>query len=181
MVLGAWLAGLAVVVGLGVLGDRTPDGGVVAVASPTPRGTAPDAPSRPPVDGSSIVLEHPYREGAIVRPTDLVVTGYLRQGVGPVRVIVETSRNKPLAVEQIDATTGTARTARPRFTATMPVGDRHEGERLIIHVISYDPDGLPIDVLRRRVIIGPQEPWVIGEDGLMGGLAFPSATPPRQP
>ena len=181
MVLGAWLAALGVIVALGVLGERTPDGGVVAVASDTPGRTAPAASPRAPVDGSSIVLEHPYREGAIVRPTDLVVTGYLRRGVGPVRVIVETSRNKPLAVQQIEATTGTARTALPRFTATMPVGDRHEGERLIIHVISYDPDGLPIDVLRRRVIIGPHEPWVIGDDGLMGGLAFPSATPRPQP
>jgi hypothetical protein len=145
----------------------------IAAATPASGTPAPARAER----ASTIVIEHPHREGAIVRPTDLVVVGHLRDGTGPVRVIVETSRNKPLAMQQVEPTPGTGVDAPRRFAATMAVGDRREGERLIIHVIAYDAAGVPVEVLRRRVVVGPHEPWVIGEDGLMGGIAFPSSAP----
>jgi hypothetical protein len=148
-----------------------------AQASPASGTPAPTRTER----ASTIVIEHPHREGAIVRPTDLVVVGHLRDGAGPVRVIVETSRNKPLAMQEVEPTPGTGADAPRRFAATMAVGDRREGERLIIHVIAYDAAGVPVEVLRRRVVVGPDEPWIIGEDGLMGGIAFPSSGPSEPP
>ena len=117
----------------------------------------------------------------MIRPSDLTVAGYLRDGGGPVRVIVETSRNKPLAVRQVETTRGGPLAGRARFAVTLPVGDRLEGERLIIHVIAYDQGGVPVEVLRRRVVIGTDETRPIGEDGLMGRIAFPSPAPGSTP
>lgn len=106
---------------------------------------------------------------------ELVVAGYLLREASHLRVIVETSRNKPIAVEAV-ALLGTQRPEDPMspFAVTLPLADPPEGERLIIHVIVYDRDGLPSDVLRRRVLIGPRVPRIIGEDGLMGGLVLPA-------
>lgn len=171
----AWAGGLVAVVAIAALGrgDGSPDAatGPLPMASPT---LAADAARPSPV----IVLEQPSREGLLIRPTDLLVSGHLRAGSGPVRVLVETARNKPMAVRLSEPSGEPSAASGPtRFAFTIPLVDPREGERLIIHVIAYDEAGMPVEAVRRRVVIGPHEPGVFGEDGLMGGLPFPSDRP----
>jgi hypothetical protein len=172
----AWAGGLAAVVAIAALGqgeDRTEAvTGILPATSPT---GAADVARPSPV----IVLEQPSREGLLIRPTDLLVSGHLREGSGPVRLLVETARNKPIAVRLSEPSDPPSSGAggSTRFAFTVPLVDPREGERLIIHVIAYDGDGVPIEAVRRRVVVGPHEPGVFGEDGLMGGIPFPSDRP----
>jgi hypothetical protein len=43
---------------------------------------------------------------------------------------------------------------------------------MTIQVIAYDRHGIPLDVIRREVILGPVTRRVVGADGLLGGIAI---------
>jgi hypothetical protein len=43
---------------------------------------------------------------------------------------------------------------------------------MTIQVVAYDRHGVPLDVVRREVILAPVARRVVGADGLLGGIAI---------
>ena len=105
---------------------------------------------------------------------ELVVRGFLRGGSGPVQVVVESSGGKAIAIRTVGPTTvgRPANDPAPPFLTRFPISNPRPGGEMTIQVIAYDPDGLPVDVVRRRFVIGAIAVREIGEDGLMGGIVF---------
>lgn len=112
-----------------------------------------------------IELQEPAAAGSIVTTPDLVIRGYLRERGGPVRVLLESSGGKPMLTRTLSPA--------PWFVVNLPLSNPRPGGEMTVSVIAYDLDGIPIDVVRRRVVIGAIAEREIGEDGLMGGLVFP--------
>lgn len=160
-----WLVGLGVVAGVGALGEseiappsEAPSLAVVARPSPATI----DTPE--PIAGV-IELQEPAAAGSVVTTPDLVIRGYLRERGGPVRVLLESSGGKPMLTRTLSPS--------PWFVVNLPLSNPRPGGELTVQVIAYDLDGIPIDVVRRRVVIGAIAEREIGEDGLMGEIVFP--------
>lgn len=112
-----------------------------------------------------IELQEPAAAGTVVTTPDLVIRGYLLEGGGPVRVVLESSGGKPMLTRTLSPS--------PWFVVNLPLSNPRPGGEMTVSVIAYDLDGIPIDVVRRRVVIGAIAEREIGEDGLMGGIVFP--------
>lgn len=135
-----------------------------ASASPTPA-----VGSR--LDGGVIVLRRPWVGGGPVRSRDLVVSGHLVAGTGPVSAIVSTATGERIAARTVGPLTvgRPSDDPNPVFMMTVPLGDPRPSGELQLRVVAYDLAGRPVDVVRRWIVVGPLVRRAIGEDGLVGG------------
>lgn len=99
----------------------------------------------------------------------LVVRGLVPAGTGPLRISLESRGGKALRIETVEPMPRLGQQPQA-FAIELPVGGPRPGGILTVQVVAYDDDGVPIDGIRRRVVLGPIERTVGGEDGLMGGL-----------
>jgi hypothetical protein len=60
----------------------------------------------------------------------------------------------------------------PTFLVTLPLVGPRDGGTMTLQVVAYDGHGLPLDVVRRQIVIGPVIRRVVGADGLLGGIAI---------
>jgi hypothetical protein len=120
------------------------------------------------------VLRQPLSDDAIVTTRDVVVSGYLTSGMGPVRVGLASRNGKALAFRTVEPTViGRVKgDSNPTFLVTLPLAGPRDGGTMTIQVVAYDEHGLPLDVVRRQVIVGPVIRRVVGADGLLGGIAI---------
>ena len=154
--------------GLGDGDDTGPEDPAASSAAVTdPSGPAPAA--SPDSVGRVIRLWVPAYDGAVVTTRALVVSGTVSAGTGPVRIGLGSGSGKALAFETIEPPA--ERGDRPHaFAVELPAGGPRPGGTMTVQVIAYDDSGIPIDVVRRQVVLGPIERTVGGEDGVMGAL-----------
>lgn len=121
-----------------------------------------------------IVLRDPPANDAVVTTQDLVVSGYLTTGMGPVRVGLASRNGKALAFRTVEPTViGRVNgDSSPTFLVALPLLGPRDGSPMTVQVIAYDRHGIPLDVVRRQVVIGPVGRRVVGADGLLGGIAI---------
>jgi hypothetical protein len=175
-----WVVGLVAVVGIALSGrgtdDRARPDPVVAEASPGPVGPAVSpAPEL-------LVLTDPSRE---VRTVALRVRGLAREPIAYVEVAlvwVDTT-----LVRQISRPTG-----RGLFAAVFTIAAPRSSARVTVVATGRDTGGAEVASVRREVSLAaidetaaqprplPTRP-PIGEDGLMGSLAFDLSSPPPAP
>jgi hypothetical protein len=161
------------VVGVALVGAHgtTSERATVAVASPEPPATAvTPAPQAERV----LVLREPREGRAIITTRDLVVSGYLTSGTGPIRVGLASRNGKALAFRSVEPTVigRPAGDSNPSFVVALPLSGPRDGSPITIQVVAYDRHGVPLDVVRREVILGPVARRVVGADGLLGGIAI---------
>jgi hypothetical protein len=121
------------------------------------------------LSGRILVLQQPPRDGAVVTTRDLVVRGLVAAGTGPVRVGLASANGKALAFETVEPPATGGSTARA-FDVGLPLGNPRPGGTMVIQVIAYGADGVPVDVVRREFVVGPVLRTVGGEDGIIGGI-----------
>ena len=140
-----------------------------------------------------VVILSPADQNAVITTRELMVEGYVRSGAGPVKIVIESSGSKVVAVRTVQprgASSVTDAGDRSHFSATFPLSNPRPGGRMVVQVIAYDLSGMPLDSLRRRITIGafvdpgpaglPGRP-ALGEDGLIGGIPFDTDRPPASP
>lgn len=88
-----------------------------------------------------------------MRTRQLVVHGRVREGIGEVRLSLETRRGQVLATERLDPT-GLPRLGMIPFVTTFELSNPRPGGSMILFVVAVDPDGVPIDAVRRRFVVG---------------------------
>lgn len=178
---------MAALVGTGSVGLDERSRPAIATGSPrvdaAARHPAPSAP--PPSTSPLIILEHPAVDLEVITTRDLVVRGHLDGGTGPVRVALDVGSARPLAVKTVGPMTvpwDDDRDLRPSFTVTLPIAGPRPGGTMVVQVVAYDFEGVPQDVLRRRVRIGSigAPEWSrdgrrertrrLGDDGLVGAI-----------
>ncbi|MEX2184801.1 MAG: hypothetical protein WEC14_10165 [Chloroflexota bacterium] len=147
----------------------------VAEVPPARPTAAPSPAASSPLEDSVLVLQVPRPAGGAITTHDLVVSGYLVDGTGPVSAIITTSEGERIAARTVGPLTigRPDDDPNPRFLITVPLGDQRPVGEVRLRVVVYDIDGVPVEVVRRRVVIGPLERREIGEDGLVGGIVFP--------
>ncbi len=79
------------------------------------------------------------------------------------------ANGKALAFETVEPPATRGSTARA-FDVGLPLGNPRPGGTMVIQVIAYGPDGVPVDVVRRQFVVGPVLRTVGGEDGIIGGI-----------
>jgi hypothetical protein len=179
----AWLGVLVIVAGLAVMGGQDSDATreVASRPSATDQGPAPGAASAGATAATTqappervIVLRDPPMDDALITTHDLVVSGYLTSGMGPVRVGLASRNGKALAFRTVEPTViGRVHgDSSPSFLVALPLIGPRDGSPMTIQVIAYDRHGIPLDVIRREVILGPVTRRVVGADGLLGGIAI---------
>lgn len=146
----AWVIGLVVIVGLAALGRAPAPGSAapgiaVAMASVTPSATAGRA--------RSVMLDQPAQRGEVVTTLELVVRGRVAADVGLVRIMLESSGGKAIATQSIDPT-GYARGGKIPYEATFRLDKPRPGGSIVVYVVAIDTDGLPLDAVRRRIVLG---------------------------
>jgi len=152
----AWLLGLTVVAGVGVVGR---DGDRVAA-------TEDEAPiaalaTAVPITDHVIVLESPATQNATITTRTLVVRGHLPSGGGVVTIVLESSGNKTVSTQTVQPARVRGPAApddRSTFLATFALSNPRPGGRMVIQVIAYDPRGVPFDSVRRRIQVGAVVP-----------------------
>ena len=143
----AWVVGLGVLVGFATLGGQAApsiESRAAAVAAPS----ASAAPTQ-----RQIALDQPARRGEVITTRELIVRGRVARGVGGVRIMLESSNGKPLAIAAVDPTGfghGGWIPFESRFRLTTP----RPGGEMLLFLVAVDGDGIPIDAIRRRFTIG---------------------------
>jgi hypothetical protein len=186
LVAAAWLGALVIVAGVAVMGglngdatrevasrpSATDQGPAHAAAQAATAGATATTTQAPPE--RVIVLRDPPMDHALITTHDLVVSGYLTSGMGPVRVGLASRNGKALAFRTVEPTViGRVNgDSSPSFLVALPLVGPRDGSPMIIQVIAYDRHGIPLDVIRREVILGPVTRRVVGADGLLGGIAI---------
>jgi hypothetical protein len=180
----AWLGALVIVAGVAVMGGQNGDATreVASRPSATDQGPAQAAASTGATTAATtqappervIVLRDPPVNDALITTHDLVVSGYLTSGMGPVRVGLASRNGKALAFRTVEPTViGRVNgDSSPSFLVALPLVGPRDGSPMTIQVIAYDRHGIPLDVIRREVILGPVTRRVVGADGLLGGIAI---------
>jgi hypothetical protein len=182
----AWLGALVIVAGVAVMGGQNGDATreVASRPSATDQGPAQAAVQAATAGATAtttqappervIVLRDPPMDDALVTTHDLVVSGYLTSGMGPVRVGLASRNGKALAFRTVEPTViGRVNgDSSPSFLVALPLVGPRDGSPMTIQVIAYDRHGIPLDVIRREVILGPVTRRVVGADGLLGGIAI---------
>jgi hypothetical protein len=139
--------GLGAVVGLAILGAGGVDEGATAEVE---RPTASIAVSAPVVE-RSLRLDQPARRDELVTTPEIIVRGHAGTGAARVRITLESRGGKILATHWIDRTGSSPELpfeARFEVTTIRPAGV------MWVTATALDPDGIPIDALRRRFQLG---------------------------
>ena len=120
------------------------------------------ASARPRVISSrSIVIDLPSRSGEEITSRQLVVHGRVAQGIGEVRLVLETRGGKVLATETLDVT-GLSRQGMLPFVSTFDLSNPRPGGSLVLFVVAVDPGGVPLDAIRRRFVVGAVRDLAVG-------------------
>jgi hypothetical protein len=155
-----------------VLGGREAEASRANADRPTASEQVTATQSAPP--DPIIVLRDPPANDAIITTRDVVVSGYLTSGMGPVRVGLASRNGKALAFRTVEPTVigRVEGDSNPTFLVTLPLAGPRDGGTMTLQVVAYDRLGLPLDVVRRQIVIGPVIRRVVGADGLLGGIAI---------
>ena len=180
----AWVVGLGGLVGFGALGGQAApsrDRARVAVTSPSP--------SAAPIQ-RQIALDQPARRGEVITTRELIVRGRVARSAGQVRIMLESSNGKPMAIAAVDPT-GFGHGGWIPFESRFRISTPRPGGDMLVFVVALDADGIPIDAVRRRFTVGaiveiparigqpdprPEPRRARGEDGIMGGIPFGTNT-----
>ncbi len=130
----------------------------------------------------AILLESPREENAVITTRDIEVRGRVREGAGPVVLILESSTAERLLVVSAYPVrlpeSGDGRHM-SEFIGSLPVPEPRPTGPAIVRVLALDTSGTATDVLDRAIQIGAMlDPTYgdgaarppTGEDGLMGGI-----------
>ena len=142
------------IVGIALLGgaERGARGPAALAAVPSPPAT--DQVAVPPMRRTrALRLDEPSRSGVVVTTQELIVRGRVAQDVGEVRIMLESSGGKPIASSAIDPT-GHPRAGFVPFEARFRLSKPRPGGTMVLFVVAVDPDGIPIDGVRRRFTVG---------------------------
>jgi hypothetical protein len=140
----AWVAVVAGVAGAAVLG---------APMSQAPAPTNEVASSAPSTASARPVqVDQPARQGDVVTTRDIIVRGQVAEGVAQVWITLE-SGGRPIATETIDPI-GMPRNALIPFETRFKVHRPRPAGPLFVMVVAIDADGVPIDAMRRRFMLG---------------------------
>lgn len=137
----------------------------------------------------AVVVTLPARSGDEITTRQLIITGYVVGASAPLRISLEARGNREIDSVVITPTRsrGLSRPQRAgRFDIAFDIPNPRPNGTMVVQVAVLDPDGLPIDVVRRRVRIGTildgtvavatvrpaRRTRTLGEDGLMGRLVF---------
>ena len=146
------------------------------VARPTPRAA----------DATPVLrVDAPSRVGAIITTPGLVVRGSRIGPSGPLRVTVESSGAKLVASEMLPASG-----AGGAFQVEFPLSNPRPGGSMVVQVVAFAPNGIPLEVVRIPVEIGAVAEGApravgrtaagpLGEDGIIGGIVFGNAWDPE--
>ena len=143
----AWVVGLCGLVGFGALGGQTAPRGDPAALEIAPSSVSPAPIQR------QIALDQPARRGEVITTRELIVRGRVARSAGQVRIMLESSNGKPLAIAAVDPTGyghGGWIPFESRFRISMP----RPGGDMLVFVVALDSDGIPIDAMRRRFKVG---------------------------
>jgi hypothetical protein len=188
----AWGLGLLAVIGGAIAGGHVGSDGTEAHATSAVAGahaTSLEAASATgtgrfgdDIPAAVILLEFPRGAHPVITSRDVLVSGRVRDGTGPVVVMLESRAPERLITVTVnpkhlpdhrDSSHSSA------FIATLPLPDPRPTGPAVVHVISFDPGGTATDILLRTIQIGPfLDPTYgdgaarppTGEDGLMGGI-----------
>jgi hypothetical protein len=129
-----------------------------------------------------VVLETPSEASAIISTRGIEVRGRVREGGGPVVVMLESSTAERLIVVTVypvripDPGGGAPTSA---FIGTLPIPDPRPIGPAFVRVLGFDASGTSAHVVERPIQIGAvldptygdgSERPPTGEDGLMGGI-----------
>lgn len=137
---------MAAVAGAATLGDRTS-----AEAKPEPSAT-PSAVASAVVPDRSVRIDRPARPDEVVRTREIVVRGQVTKGVSQVWITLE-SGGRPIATRSIDPT-GMPRNNLVPFETRFRVDRPRPAGPLFVMVVAIGSDGVPIDAMRRRFMLG---------------------------
>ena len=147
MAVAAWVVGLGTVVVIALLGAASPSDSrpvptAAAIASVKPRATT----------ERSIRIDQPAQRDEVVRTREIVVRGQVREGVSQVWITLE-SGGRPIATGSLDPT-GMPRNNLIPFETRFTVDRPRPAGPLFVMVVAIDADGVPIDAMRRRFMLG---------------------------
>jgi hypothetical protein len=180
--IGTWVAGLAGVVAVAILG-----GGAVSpgprVADVAPSSASPSGVVDLPV--ARIVLEQPSMAGQTITTRDLLVRGHLTEGDGPVRISLWSDSDTQMEVLRLDVLRAPdsglrAEDAAP-FEARFPLPNPRPNGTMFVEVVAFDGGGIPLEVVRVPILVGSiavgpptgrSGTGTHGEDGIVGGIVF---------
>jgi hypothetical protein len=146
LLLGGWVAAVAVIAGVATLGGGGGDKSV-----PSDR-TVPSPAGQALIGERSIRIDEPARQDDVVRTREIVVHGDVTTGVSRVWVTLE-SGGRPISSRSIDPMRLPGNDLLPfetHFTLERP---RPSGPLFVI-VVAIGAGGVPIDALRRRFTLG---------------------------
>jgi hypothetical protein len=141
-----WIAAVAAVAGAAALGDRTT---AEAVPEPSAR---PSAVAPSVVPDRSVRIVRPARPDEVVRTREIVVRGQVAKGVSQVWITLEAG-GRPIATRSIDPT-GMPRNNLVPFETRFTVDRPRPAGPLFVMVVAIGTDGVPIDAMRRRFMLG---------------------------
>lgn len=169
LVVAGWaiaLCGLVGMAAIGRLAAPAPELRSAVIAFALPVESAVPVESSPPARAASVVagpeilvLSSPAEANMTITTRELMVQGFLRAGTGRVQVTLEARGNRV-----IDAATvkprldywqppGVDRLA--RFEVRFGLPNPRPNGRMIVQVAAYDTAGNLLDVVRRRIQVGP--------------------------
>jgi hypothetical protein len=148
------VAALGLIVGIALLGggERGERGPAALAVVPSPAATGRVA-APPGTRTRALQLDEPSRSGVVVTTQELIVRGRVAQDAGEVRIMLESSGGKPIASSAIDPT-GHPRAGFVPFEARFQLSKPRPGGTMVLFVVAVDPDGIPIDGVRRRFTVG---------------------------
>jgi hypothetical protein len=136
------------------------------------------------ISPAAILLESPREANAVITTRDVEVRGRVREGAGPIVVMLESSSPDRMIVITVypvrlpDSGDGSHTS---EFIGTLRLPDPRPTGPAVVHVIAFDPSGTATDIMLRTIRIGAVlDPTYgaeaarppTGEDGLMGGIPF---------
>ena len=139
--------GLGAVVAVALLGAASP---AAPVPTPSAAAIARDQPRVTPE--RSIRMDQPARRDEVVTTREIVVRGQVTKRVSEVRITLE-SGGRPIASGTIDPI-GMPRNDMIPFETRFTVDRPRPAGPLFVMVVAIDADGVPIDAMRRRFMLG---------------------------
>jgi hypothetical protein len=178
-----WGLGLVTVVGVALAGGAAGDEARADVAAAVPSAgssvvVAPSAavPSLDPA-WADVVVTWPARAGQVIRTSDLVVRGHVRESSWRVQVVLQYHSTEPIVVRTGGPMTRPGdrdRSPGRTFIVTLPLPDPRPSGPVVVQVVVYDTSGRARDVVLRPIRIGAVlDPASGAETGLMRRCHLP--------
>jgi hypothetical protein len=178
-----WGLGLLVVVGIAWAGGL--DGDVPAPATVVSAGplasTEPTAAVTSSADPAfdAIAITWPAETNQLIRTTDLVVRGHVREPSWRVQVVLQSRGAEPIVVRTGGPMTlpgDRDRSPGRTFIVTLPLPDPRPSGPAVVQVVAYDASGRAQEVVLRPVQIGARiGPASGGDTGVIARCHLPDA------